>query len=223
MRIWDANTRAVETAAGEAQSPPSRTRSHGTVPRPGVPAGGLGAVAAAVSTARFAAVAIIIAGCGRTTSPIGSGAFEADANQVTIGMKMKMTEEGTTKADIFADTAVTMPGQTRTNLKGVRLLFSTPSGQQGTLTSRSGEYDPASQVMVRRGASSSSSPASRGRGRAPSRARSSTGTSAATACGAKRRPACWKTGRRCTLRASARQPVHERPGHQRPDRLRAGG
>lgn len=77
--------------------------------------------------------------------------FEADANQVTIGMKMKMTEEGTTKADILADTAITMPGQTRTQLKGVRLNFSTPSGQQGKLTSKTGEYDPASQVMVARG------------------------------------------------------------------------
>ena len=96
-------------------------------------------------------VLLILAACGGGTSPIGTAAFEADANQVTIGMKMKMTEEGTTKADIFADTAVTMPGQTRTALQGVRLLFSTPSGQQGKLTSKTGEYDPATQVMVARG------------------------------------------------------------------------
>jgi LPS export ABC transporter protein LptC len=124
-----------------------------------VPAGGLCAVVAATL------VAGLIAGCGRTTTPIGTAAFEADANQVTIGMKMKMTEEGTTKADIFADTAITMPGQTRTNLKGVRLLFTTPSGQQGTLTSKTGEYDPASQVMVARGSVVLIIPGEQGKGK----------------------------------------------------------
>ena len=47
---------ALETAATTAESPPSRTRGHGPEPRPRVPAGGLSAFVAAVSTARNAAI-----------------------------------------------------------------------------------------------------------------------------------------------------------------------
>ena len=93
---------------------------------------------------------LLLAACGQTVAP-SAAAFEASADQVTIGMKLKMTEEGTTKADLFADTAITLPGQTRTNMKVVRLEFATPSGKPGKLTSKSGEYDPGSGVMVARG------------------------------------------------------------------------
>ena len=94
---------------------------------------------------------LLVAACGQTVAPAAPAAFETSADQVTIGMKLKMTEEGTTKADLFADTAVTPPGSTRTRLQGVKLLFSTPSGQEGKLTSKTGEYDPGSGVMIARG------------------------------------------------------------------------
>ncbi|HEX8360352.1 MAG TPA: LPS export ABC transporter periplasmic protein LptC [Longimicrobium sp.] len=97
------------------------------------------------------AMLALLAACGQATAPNRTAVFEADANQVTIGMKMKMTEEGTTKADLHADTAVTPPGTNQTQLTGVRLVFSTPSGKDGKLTSRTGQYDPASQEMVARG------------------------------------------------------------------------
>jgi LPS export ABC transporter protein LptC len=100
---------------------------------------------------RSAALAVLLAACGQATAPNRTAVFEADANQVTIGMRMKMTEEGTTKADLHADTAVTPPGSNNTQLTGVRLVFSTPSGKDGKLTSKTGEYNPTSQVMVARG------------------------------------------------------------------------
>jgi LPS export ABC transporter protein LptC len=102
-------------------------------------------------TRRLLPLVLLLAACTDATAPNRTAAFEADANQVTIGMKMKMTEEGTTKADLFADTAVTQPGQTRTQMKVVRLEFATPSGKPGKLTSKSGDYDPGSGVMVARG------------------------------------------------------------------------
>jgi LPS export ABC transporter protein LptC len=97
------------------------------------------------------ALALLLAACSQTTAPNRTAVFEANADQVTVGMRMKMTEEGTTKADLHADTAVTPPGSNRTDLTGVRLTFSTPSGKDGKLTSKKGEYDPTSQVMVARG------------------------------------------------------------------------
>ena len=111
----------------------------------------IAAVPSAMRRAVVAASLALLAACGQTTAPIGTAAFEANADQVTIGMKLKMTEEGTTKADLFADTAVTPPGSSRTQLTGVKLVFNTPSGQQGKLTSKTGEYDPNSGVMVARG------------------------------------------------------------------------
>ena len=115
-----------------------------------VPAGGLRAVVAANSFARCS-VLLLAAACGQATGPASTATFEANADQVTIKMKLKMTEEGTTKADLFADTAVTPPGGSNTQLKVVKLVFNTPSGQEGTLTSNEGEYNPNSGVMVARG------------------------------------------------------------------------
>jgi LPS export ABC transporter protein LptC len=101
--------------------------------------------------ALWIAAALLLAACGQTTAPAAPTAFETSADQVTIGMKLKMTEEGTTKANLFADTAVTPPGSSRTKLTGVTLVFSTPSGKDGKLTSKSGDYDPGTNIMVARG------------------------------------------------------------------------
>lgn len=101
---------------------------------------------------RLAPVLLLAAAaCDAGSGPVSTASFEANADQVTVGMKLKMTEEGTTKADLYADSARTPPGGSKTYLQGVKLVFNTPSGQQGNLTSKKGEYDPNSGVMLAQG------------------------------------------------------------------------
>ena len=66
-------------------------------------------------------------------------------------MTLRLTEEGNPKALLKADTAVTPAGESRSQLNGVELEFETAGGGRGTLTSRTGEYDPESQLMIARG------------------------------------------------------------------------
>jgi LPS export ABC transporter protein LptC len=97
-----------------------------------------------------ALLVLSLAACQSAVVP-GGGTFEADASQVTVGMKMKMTENGITRAEVYADTARSQPGATLSQLTRVRLEFIMPSGARGKMTSKTGEYDPGSEVMVARG------------------------------------------------------------------------
>jgi LPS export ABC transporter protein LptC len=81
----------------------------------------------------------------------GSVALDATSNQVTVGMNLKLTEAGVLKADLYADTAVTPAGDTRSQLKRVRLTFFTPGKPPSHLTSRTGEYDQQNGQMIARG------------------------------------------------------------------------
>lgn len=95
------------------------------------------------------ALLLATAACG--PSPAASvGEIAADASQVTYELNLKITEEGVLKADLLADTATTPIGETRTQLKGVRLTFFNPGQAPGKLTSKSGEYDQASGLMIAR-------------------------------------------------------------------------
>ncbi|HSU18034.1 LPS export ABC transporter periplasmic protein LptC [Longimicrobium sp.] len=92
----------------------------------------------------------LLAACG--VEPAGPAiAADANSNQVTIGMNLKISEAGRLKADLFADTAVTPEGETRSQLKKVRLTFYEPGRQPSRLTSKTGEYDQTSGMMTARG------------------------------------------------------------------------
>lgn len=89
-----------------------------------------------------------------TTAPkqTAGDVAEARADQVIYGLSHKITAQGIRKADLKADTAYTRPNDTRVNLKGVDLTFYDVNGKQtGHLTSRTGEYDLASRIMIARG------------------------------------------------------------------------
>ncbi|HEX8907118.1 MAG TPA: LPS export ABC transporter periplasmic protein LptC [Longimicrobiaceae bacterium] len=97
-----------------------------------------------------AAALAALAACGG--GPSGPAiAVDANSNQVTIGMNLKITEAGRLKADLFADTAVTPEGETRSQLKKVRLTFFEPGRAPSKLTSRTGEYDQGNGQMTARG------------------------------------------------------------------------
>jgi LPS export ABC transporter protein LptC len=97
-----------------------------------------------------AALAAALAGCKEP--PIGVPvAGDVSSNQVTVGMNLKITEEGRIKADLSADTAVTPAGETRSQLTRVRLTFFNPGKAPSKLTSKTGEYDQDSGEMIARG------------------------------------------------------------------------
>jgi LPS export ABC transporter protein LptC len=93
---------------------------------------------------------VALAACGG--EPAGpSVAVDANSNQVTIGMNLKISEAGRLKADLYADTAVTPEGETKSQLKKVRLTFFEPGRQPSRLTSRTGDYDQSNGQMTARG------------------------------------------------------------------------
>lgn len=95
-----------------------------------------------------------LAAC-ETPPPATSGpvAADADASQRTYGMNLKLTESGVLKADLRGDTAFQRPGNPDvTELRRVRLTFYDQGGKKpGTLTSKTGDYDTRTGIMVARG------------------------------------------------------------------------
>lgn len=93
-----------------------------------------------------------LAACEDAPAASGPVAAEADATQRTYGMNLKLTENGVLKADLYGDTAFTKPNTEVTEIRGVKLTFYDDQGKKpGKLTSRTGEYDARTGVMVARG------------------------------------------------------------------------
>ena len=102
---------------------------------------------------RMVAVAGVLAACTTPPAPTGTVAEDADGSQRTYGMNLKLSEGGVLKADVHGDTAYQRPGNPDvTEIKGVRLTFYDQEGKKpGRLTSREGEYDVRTGIMVARG------------------------------------------------------------------------
>jgi LPS export ABC transporter protein LptC len=84
--------------------------------------------------------------------PSGPVAADADPTQRTYGMNLKLTENGVLKADLYGDTAFSRPNTDVTEIRGVKLTFYDDQGKKpGKLTSRTGEYDARTGIMVARG------------------------------------------------------------------------
>ncbi|HEX6371409.1 MAG TPA: LPS export ABC transporter periplasmic protein LptC [Longimicrobium sp.] len=93
-----------------------------------------------------------LAACEAPPAPSGPVEADADATQRTYGMNLKLTENGILKADLYGDTAYTKPNTEVTELKGVKLTFFDSQGKKpGKLTSRTGEYDARTGIMIARG------------------------------------------------------------------------
>jgi LPS export ABC transporter protein LptC len=93
------------------------------------------------------------AACEAPPTQQGPVAADADASQRTFGMNLKLSEGGVLKADLYGDTAFQRPGNPDvTELRNVRLTFFDEQGKKpGSLTSKSGDYDVRTGVMVARG------------------------------------------------------------------------
>lgn len=93
-----------------------------------------------------------LAACEAPPAANGPVEADADATQRTYGMNLKLTEDGILKADLYGDTAFTKPNTEVTELKGVKLTFYDSEGKKpGKLTSRTGEYDARTGIMIARG------------------------------------------------------------------------
>jgi LPS export ABC transporter protein LptC len=97
----------------------------------------------------LAMATLALAACSQPTTP--AVALDANSNQVTVGMNLKITEEGRIKADLNADTAVTPAGETRSHLIHVRLTFFNEGQAPTKLTSKTGEYDQQNGQMTAHG------------------------------------------------------------------------
>jgi LPS export ABC transporter protein LptC len=115
------------------------------------PAGGSARhpIAAGLGRIVVAAALVVLAACKEP--PAGVPVADVSSNQVTVGMHLKITEEGRIKADLFADTAVTPAGETQSQLTNVKLTFFNPGKAPSKLTSKTGEYDQESGEMTARG------------------------------------------------------------------------
>ena len=102
---------------------------------------------------RMVLLAGVLAACKAPPAPQGPVAADADGSQRTYGMNLKLSENGVLKADVYGDTAFQRPGNPDvTEIKGVRLTFYDQDGKRpGKLTSREGEYDVRTGIMVARG------------------------------------------------------------------------
>lgn len=79
-------------------------------------------------------------------------AADVDGTQRTYGLNLKLSDSGILKADLFGDTAYQRPNTRVTELRGVKLTFYDKDGKNpGKLTSKTGEYDESTQVMIARG------------------------------------------------------------------------
>jgi len=95
----------------------------------------------------------VLPACEAPPAPVGPVAENADGSQRTYGMNLKLSEAGVLKADLYGDTAFQRPGNPDvTELRNVRLTFYDEQGKKpGKLTSRDGEYDLRTGIMIARG------------------------------------------------------------------------
>jgi LPS export ABC transporter protein LptC len=104
-----------------------------------------------VSTAALSAA---LGACMVDTTQPPPHAAKADVTsaQVMYELHQRITKLGVVKADLHSDTATSRAESPVIDLKGVRLAFFDEQGRpSGNVTSRSGEYDTASGIMIARG------------------------------------------------------------------------
>jgi LPS export ABC transporter protein LptC len=101
-----------------------------------------------------AGTAVLLAGCGReaTTPSAEVETFELPADQVGIGVRQVLTQDGVRSAVLVSDTAYVYEADRNLDLRGVLLTFFGEAGQEaGELTSDAGNYNMDSGHFVARG------------------------------------------------------------------------
>jgi LPS export ABC transporter protein LptC len=95
---------------------------------------------------------LLTLGCGRQPGPTGEDFQEVPADMVIVDMVSNMTSNGIRKARLQGDTANVFDDSSSVKVKGVKLIFFDEQGvQSGSLTSRTGDFNSATQAMIARG------------------------------------------------------------------------
>jgi len=106
------------------------------------------------AVALAAVLALGVAAC-RSKSPTGlvaSNALPDSAEQVMYGLRLQQTNAGVRKSVLFADTGFFYNDNTLVDLRRVRLVFFSATGDSNAvMTGRTGRYDTRSQRVEGRG------------------------------------------------------------------------
>jgi LPS export ABC transporter protein LptC len=106
---------------------------------------------AAVRIAVLSAALVAVAACGNkgSTPPTLAQASLADsAEQVMLGVRTLLTNQGVMRGELFADSAYVFDNSTRFELRKVRATFNTPSGaKDGVMSADRGRYSTSQQVL----------------------------------------------------------------------------
>lgn len=106
---------------------------------------------AGVLLSLFVAAAVGCGGSGNS-EPTAAGAWDLPANNVVIGMRHHITDEGMRRATLDADSAYFYEDSARVDLRGVYLRVFDEQGRQTTeLRSEEGTLDTETDAMVARG------------------------------------------------------------------------
>jgi LPS export ABC transporter protein LptC len=101
------------------------------------------------------AACVLLGACNRDapTPPLAAKPILGDsADQVMFGMRTLLTRNGIQRAELLADTAFTLDGGNRLDLKRVNTTFYTASGaKDATMTGERGSYDVRQQQLEGRG------------------------------------------------------------------------
>lgn len=92
-------------------------------------------------------------GCSNAKQPVALKNPLADsADQVLYHTKSVLTDAGVMKAEVYGDTAYVFDDNTRVEMRGVRTIFFTVTGERNAvLTSREGTYNTRTNNMQARG------------------------------------------------------------------------
>jgi len=102
----------------------------------------------------LAGAVFLLGGCGQdaTTPSAEVDRFELPADQVGVGVRQVLTQDGVRSAVLVSDTAYIYEEDRNLDLRGVRLTFFGDAGQEaGELTSDAGNYSMDTGQFVARG------------------------------------------------------------------------
>lgn len=95
---------------------------------------------------------LIVVGCAQQEAPTGGNFQEVPADMIMTDMTQYMTNGGVRKARLQGDTAYIHDDSGKVKVKGVNLVIYDETGaEKARLTSRTGDFNTATQAMVARG------------------------------------------------------------------------
>lgn len=106
------------------------------------------------SVVALAAVATLVAACSRGGDAPGTAndVLPDSADQMMVGLRAALTNNGVRKAQLYADTAYFYDEGNRIDLRKVRTVFFTETGDSNaTMTGRTGQLDQRTQKLDGRG------------------------------------------------------------------------